>query len=248
MLPALALSFLKPETHSQKLYVNTSPLHYVIEKSEKEGQKDIVKLVFDSKVEESWIYVEKSKKGKWYEVGKDETLFSSNYCIFFSNEKNEKNIYTKEGCIDLSKIVRESDKIVFYHFHTANCNYLAEMPSEDDLRTFYHQGTFLIQRGFHNVQAKIIVLSGIYTLTLKTNAKEKEASTKEANESMNEITKQNTKAKKREKFWKEYEAKYSSFLRKCKDEYNTNKKIVKKFIVPKSLEINFEHFLLEEKK
>ena len=63
---------------STRLYVNTSPEHYVLEMDEPTGLEQLMWLAETSQIEEAWVFVAtKDSQGQerylWYEVGKKET-------------------------------------------------------------------------------------------------------------------------------------------------------------------------------
>jgi hypothetical protein len=84
------------------LYINLEEQHYVIEKSQEEGERDLRHLARTTKFEESWIYIETPTTQTWYESGSSQSRISTNTSI----EVREKALETQ----DITKYVH-------YHIH-----------------------------------------------------------------------------------------------------------------------------------
>lgn len=76
------------------LYVNQCEEHYVVHKSQREGERDLVRIVASAPVEDLWIF--DRGNGLWREAGLNETPTSANvYMPFFEN----------------------TDNLIYYHLH-----------------------------------------------------------------------------------------------------------------------------------
>jgi hypothetical protein len=184
-----------------KLYINTSPKHYVLNISQQDGEQDLKRLVFSSPVEEFWVYWKKKGKeiGMWEECGENETESSV------------------QATFDLKKY-KDAEEIVLYHIHpnkcTANNAAMAESFSWADLFYFADFAVKAYKRlGIKNVELKIFVPSGIYELSLNKDAlRSKEDLEKKAYKALREF------ASKKDLF--------NDYLWNCK---NDNSKINKRF-------------------
>ncbi len=146
----------KDDGYKNSLYVSAGPQHYSIEKSEREGQEDIKRLIFNSPVEEAWIYYEKDGKNVWQECGEGEEREKVRCAV---------NISDFEG----------ADKVVSYHFHPYDEHSpISETFSEMDLVNYLMLAYAAYKNGFNGrFEEKIMTPSGIYTLNIDHEVAEK---------------------------------------------------------------------------
>jgi hypothetical protein len=153
----------KPKT--QSLYVNTDATeHYVIQKSEEDGVKDLRALTATSSVEESWIFVSGTDQKNnpislWYEIGENET--SESIAFLGSAPPSVLKDLERRGV----KISSWS----LYHFHPADGNkFQTETFSTPD----YEAVDFFTGSGAHQkwdvpqATHKIITSNGLWSLSL----------------------------------------------------------------------------------
>lgn len=97
------------KTEVPNLYVNERILlRTYANKTEQEGVRDIIKLVYTSKHEEAWAYL--PEKEKWIELGFSSKInYYDGFLILLS--LNEATV---------SRLVKENNNMIIYHFHPTN--------------------------------------------------------------------------------------------------------------------------------
>lgn len=136
---------------SDRLFVNEDDSKaMIVHKDEEEGIKDIRKLVFDAKGEDSWVYL--PDKMMWEETG-IESVPPHKITI---PKASFLSIYMVSVNIDMSlmqEIMKSNDNIAVYHFHMPN-------PFEDFIR---ESNTNLenLARDINNDRLKDILLGNI---------------------------------------------------------------------------------------
>ena len=101
--------------------------HYVVEKSEKEGLKDIRENIISKTLyEESWVYF--PEKEKWYEVGINSVSDLEKGCSFVEMDSI--------GLDNVLKIEKDAKEIILYHNHPS-VDPLG-IPSRFDFTMMYH--------------------------------------------------------------------------------------------------------------
>jgi len=138
-----------------ELYVNQSTPHYIMERSQEDGEEDLKKLSQQAKVEESWIYVKYKNEEKWYEDGLKGTE---------ENVKIDPSVMQK--ILPKEKDIKE---ISLYHFHIDNQSQtvISEFPSSSDINYYS-----TIHRIFHEnysslakkIDFRIITKTGKYVI------------------------------------------------------------------------------------
>ncbi len=175
-LVALALAFGLSNCYSikqdycvrpvQKLYVNTKPKHYKLNRSKVEGEKDLVELANTADFEEAWIYVEDDNgRGIWYEHGLNET-----------------EIKMKIDFGILETIVEEVPdirKIVFYHIHPVEKSNLVDISqtfSSLDMKTYNFMMDWIkktLPGLVEKVEFSVAVSTGVYSIKFNNQMFEK---------------------------------------------------------------------------
>ncbi len=143
------------------LYINTNPdEHYFLIRSREAGERDLLRLTKEGKVEESWIYIELEgqEEGIWLENGLDETPVTANMDVAPLGHLSQ--LEDSSGAIS---------KISLYHFHPYDENepnaYMPQTVSDIDLRG-YLTVVYLLNNSFlqEKLDDRIVVSTGRYTL------------------------------------------------------------------------------------
>ena len=148
----------RTEMQSNPLKLNKNDsIFYVTNKNEKQGIKDIKKIINNSNYEEYWLYLPEKKI--WYEIGINSSLSEKRSSVEVCNE-------------DIEKILRKNKNVkelVFYHNHpyfSGDSLTETEPISEDDFRTMILNS---LDFSDYKVKEKICSKKGIneYFLTEK---------------------------------------------------------------------------------
>lgn len=171
---------LETAVSSDKLYVNTSEKHYVMDKSREEGEKDLAELVKSGKLEEGWIFVDYKAGGRWYENGLDETGVT-----FFADPKPLKAI---------AKEAHRINALTFYQYHPEKTKYkfaMSETVSGLDLYPYLwilkvvrHYDISLLDK----LDFRVVVPSGMYTVRFAKVILDNEPLFREVTDLINKLT------------------------------------------------------------
>lgn len=159
---AASLLFSAPSvaTEPATLYVNPAPTHYTMERSQKDGEKDILSLTAPEDDEENWIYVQyEDGREMWHENGD----YGHNSEVYFDT-----NV--------LDDVLEDADRIKsmsLYHNHPrvaagkAQIADDSQIPSYDDIRTDLNVLEHVYARVpklLSKIDIRVVVSTGTYVL------------------------------------------------------------------------------------
>ncbi len=116
----------------------------VIYESEAEGISEMRKLIANSQIEESWVYLPHQKK--WIEIGHNEEA-----------EKKIDNSYITKAKLDiqlLDKLMSEDNNMILYHFHPSH-----SLSLEDKIRKRKKGGSPMNGREIERERIKLLIKS-----------------------------------------------------------------------------------------
>lgn len=148
----------------KKLYINTSPVHYSMERPRASGENDLLEMTVNEKLEEGWFYVKyKSGKEIWKDCTDSQTTASA---ILDFDEIHE-------------VINKDLEELSFYHFHpniieekdvkkNEKLDY-SQLPSNEDFKVCLQLHDRIINfypEHMMKIDCKIAVSTGIYTIKI----------------------------------------------------------------------------------
>ncbi|KHE91181.1 MAG: hypothetical protein K8F52_00510 [Candidatus Scalindua rubra] len=123
---------------------NRNKFKTVIFESEAEGISEMRKLIANSQIEESWVYLPHLKK--WIEIGHNEEV-----------EKKMDNRYITKAKLDvqlLDELMSENNNMALYHFHPSR-----SLSLEDKIRKREESGSPMNDKDIESEKIKLLIKS-----------------------------------------------------------------------------------------
>jgi len=188
-LLSLGLSSSVLASDEKKLYVNTNPVHYSMEKSRDSGEKDLLKMTLNEKLEEGWFYVKyKDNKEIWKDCADNQTIasaildFDEIHKVINKNLEEFSFYHFHPVFFEEDKNVKENEKLDYSQI-PSNEDFVACLSLNNKIINFYPEHMM-------KIDCKLVVSTGVYTFKIHPGVIILEKRKKEFDDSLAKIAQQ----------------------------------------------------------